>query len=99
MVVTAASHRSAILPRKQVYRAVVMRGTRGNHVSIDGWYTVFDLHRSYDLIVRKNWMSVNPHTIDHSTNTLHLLEEGWLSSEKGGQSVMRGKSIIRLRRN
>jgi hypothetical protein len=44
---------------------------------IDGWFTIFDLNRNYDLIVGKNWMSSNPHRIDHSINTLHMLREGW----------------------
>jgi hypothetical protein len=76
MVITTASHRSLVLPRKQGYILPIIRGMRGSRVLIDGWYTVYDLCGSYDLVEGKNWMSMNPHTSNHSTNTLHLLEGG-----------------------
>jgi hypothetical protein len=97
MVITTTSHQSTVLPRKQVYLSAVMRGTHGNHLSINGWYTVYDLEGIYDLIVRKNWMLANPHTVDHSTNTLLLLDGGWPANRKSLRLLVTGKSIVRLR--
>jgi hypothetical protein len=59
MVITIASHRSSILPRKLVFLLAVIARIYGNSITIDVWYTIYDLYRSYDVIMRKNWISAN----------------------------------------
>ena len=97
MIVTTADQTSAEMERKQVYLKAEMKGTRGNRVSIDGWYTVYDLKGSYDVIIGKNWMAANPHAVDHSTNTLHMLRGDWKSLTSEGPSWVTDKTIVGLR--
>jgi hypothetical protein len=74
-----------------------MRGTLGNSVAIDRWYTVYDLNGNYDSIVGKNWMSANPHLIDHATNTVHLLRGDWSTLLGGLPKLVPESSIVGLR--
>lgn len=77
MRVTTANVVSDVLERRQVYLNANLKGITGNQVKIDGWYTVFDLKGNYDVIVGKNWMSANPHIVDHKNNILHMLKGDW----------------------
>jgi hypothetical protein len=70
MVVPTADQISSILDWRQVYLQAEMRGITGNTVSVEDSYTIYDLNRNYDLIIEKNWMTSNPHTMNHATNTL-----------------------------
>jgi hypothetical protein len=63
MVITTANNGSAEMSPRQVCLTTAMTGTRGNKVLIEGWFTVFHLSGNYDIIVAKNWMATNPHTI------------------------------------
>jgi hypothetical protein len=72
-------------------------GTTGNRVSIEGWYTIYDLNGSYDIIVGKNWMTRNPHAVDHSTNALHMLRGDWTTLKSGSPTPMIEKSIVGLK--
>jgi hypothetical protein len=97
MVVTTANQISAEMDRKQVYLKADMKGITGNRVPIDGWYTIYDLKGNYDVIVGKNWMAANPHAVDHSTNTLHMLRGDWTSLTGGSPSWITEKSIVGLK--
>ena len=97
MVVTTAGQSSEVIERQQVYLKAALRGTTGNRIQVDGWYTLFDLKGNYDLIIGKDWMSANPHTVDHSTNTLHLLKGDWSTLVEGCPILIPGKSIVGLR--
>jgi hypothetical protein len=54
MRITTANNMSATIDRRQLYLEANLTGIRGNQVLIDGWYTIFDLQGSYDVIVGKN---------------------------------------------
>jgi hypothetical protein len=72
-------------------------GRKGNNVPINEWYTVYDLKGSYNLIVGNNWMTANPHVIDHGNNTLYLLGEGWSSFGARQPNRATATSIVGLR--
>jgi hypothetical protein len=83
MVVTTIDQTSSTLDTRQVYLQVEMKGIISNKVSLEGWYTIYDLNDNYDLIIGKNWMTANPHTVDHTTNTLHMLSGDWTALNHG----------------
>ena len=74
MTVTTASTKHPPTNRYQVWLKARICGITGNYVEITGWFTLFDLNGTYDLIVGKNWHSTTRHLVD-SDNVLHLLDE------------------------
>jgi len=51
-------------------------GITGNYADVTGWYTVFDLKGTYDILIGKNWHSKTRYLVD-SDNILHLLDADW----------------------
>jgi len=74
-IVTAGSKQSPE-DRYQVWLNRHIRGSTGNYADVTGWYTVFDLKGTYDIIIGKNWHSRTRHLVD-TDNVLHLLDVYW----------------------
>jgi hypothetical protein len=73
-----------------------MQSITGNKIYINDWYTIYDLRDNYDLIISKNWMTVNSHTIDNVTNMLNMLRDVVLSLENSSLQLTTTKSIMIL---
>jgi len=73
MSVITAGTQHPTTDRYQVWLEGRIRAITGNHATITGCYTLFDLKGGYDLIVGKNWHSETCHLVD-SDNVLHLLD-------------------------
>jgi hypothetical protein len=99
MKVTTANDTTGVIARNQVYLTAKLKGITGNKISVDGWYTIFDLGGNYDLIVGKNWMVKNPHVVDHNKNILHVLRGDWasLDADKSNLALKDRTSVMGLR--
>jgi hypothetical protein len=73
IVMITISHYSKKMLRYQVFLTTGLNEIRDNRISIEGWYTIYNLKYSYNLIVKKNWISNNSHITNHLRNTLYLL--------------------------
>jgi hypothetical protein len=65
MIFTTTNNHAEDMLGNQVYVSVAIKGTKGNKIPVDGWFTMVDLSGNYDVIVGRNWMSANPHTIEY----------------------------------
>jgi len=76
MTIVTAGTKHPPEDRYQVWLNGRIRGSTGNYADVTGWYTVFDLRGTYDIIIGKNWHSKTRHLVD-SDNVLHLLDADW----------------------
>jgi len=76
MTIVTAGTKHPPEDRYQVWLNGRIRGSTENYADVTGWYTVFDLKGTYDIIIGKNWHSRTHHLRD-SDNVLHLLDADW----------------------
>jgi len=73
MTIATAGTKHPPEDRYQVWLNGRIRGSTGNYADVTGWYTVFDIKGTYDIIIGKNWHSRTYHLVD-SDSILHLLD-------------------------
>lgn len=64
MTVSTAGTKHPPTDQYEVWLKAHIRGIIGNYAKITGWFTLFDLKCTYDLIVEKKWYSTTRHLVD-----------------------------------
>ena len=96
MTIVTAGTKHPPEDRYQVWLNGRIRVSTGNYADVTGWYTVFDLKGTYEIIIGENWHSRTRHLVD-SDNILHLLDADWSLLTNGRPAFIPRLSLKGLR--